>query len=334
TPAGTSTPSPTSTSARTRAPMTSPCATCRRRRCSTSSCARTRRATPAGATRSSGGASRPRRRPCTPTWAGSGSGSGACGSRRTPAGCWTPWPRSAATWTASAPTSSWSAGTWAGPGTAGRPPPPPPTASPADWPRPPAGPPTSTGACPSPGRNRTPGGRSSREPAEPDQRHGGPGDQEQQAGGGEHHRDLLLLLDEADLGAELAVDALEVAAAGGGEEAGPGGLGDPLEGELVGRGREPAQVAGLVGHVDHAPVGPEGDGEHRHPELLGVGGGLHRLGPALGVGPTRPQHAQQGGVLPRPQAAAPPGGGRARPAGSRGWAPPGRCRPRAASGAA
>jgi hypothetical protein len=81
--------------------------------------------TPAGATRSSGGSSRPRRPPCTPTWSRSGSGSRGCGSRRTPAGCWTPWPRSAATWTGSAPTSSWSAAPGPGQGPlAGRRPPP------------------------------------------------------------------------------------------------------------------------------------------------------------------------------------------------------------------
>src|SRR5206468_8434329 len=147
---------------------------------------------------------------CTPTWSRSGSGSRGCGSRRTPAGCWMLWPRSAATWKGSAPTSSWSAGTWAGPGTAGRTPPTGSTASTAAWPRPPAAPPTWTGGCPSRNRARTPGpggfggaapappmGRNSWEPAEPDQGHRRAGDQEQQAGGGEHHRDLLLLLDKA-----------------------------------------------------------------------------------------------------------------------------------------
>ncbi len=167
------------------------------------------------------------------------------------------------------------------------------------------------------------GGRGSREPAEPGQGHGGPGDEEEQAGGGEDHRDLLLLLDEADLGAELPIDLLEVAVAGGGEEAGPGGLGDPLQGEGVGRDRDPAQVAGLIGHVDHPPVGAERDGEHRHPELPW----RRRPPPSAGSGP---------GCWPRPTAAARPAAPRRRRlVGRRAGRRPGRsCRSRAASAAA
>src|SRR4029450_5407465 len=162
-----------------------------------------------------------------------------------------------ATAAVSGATSRWSAAPSAAPGTAGRTPPTASTASTAAWPRPPAGPPTSTGACPRPGRERWWSRRRARsgglrEPAEPAKGHGGPGDQEQQGGGREQHRDLLLLLDEADLGAELAVDVLELAGGRGGVEPGPGGAADPLEGQLVGRDRDPAHGAGLVGHVDHA----------------------------------------------------------------------------------
>ena len=130
-----------------------------------------------------------------------------------------------------------------------------------------------------------------REPAEPDQGHGGLGDEEQQPAGGETTVISCFSLTKPIL-EPAPTDLLEVAVAGAAKKRAPVVSAIRCRVRLS-AGPGSAQVAGLIRHVDHPPVGPQGDGEHRHPERPGVGGRLHRLGPALGVGPVRQQQHDQ-----------------------------------------